>query len=78
MCSSDLLDQAGVAASVGSPLAAALASLPTRTTRRFDIAAILSRLPLLGGSRAQRDVFQRTLLSIAARAELASAIHRVA
>ena len=61
-------DQAGVARDVGVDLGQAILSLATRRRSRVAFADILRRLPALGGSGAQRDVFLRTLADIAAEA----------
>lgn len=61
-------DQSSVAASVGLDLAQAILSLATGTANGTSIAEIPQKLPPLGGSNAQRDVFMRTLALIAADA----------
>ncbi len=59
-------DQSGVAACVGHALASAILGLCEGTGGRIDLARLVERLPSIGGSHAQRDVFVRTLALIAA------------
>ena len=61
-------DQAEVSARVGVRLAEVIIDMTRRGASRADIAVLARRLPELGGSNAQRDVFLRTLLLIAAGA----------
>jgi tetratricopeptide (TPR) repeat protein len=65
----DTDDQAVVAATVGLPIARAIISLAQGGPKRRgpELAALVHRLPQLGGSHAQRDVFVRTLAELAAR-----------
>lgn len=57
-------DQARVAADLGIDLARVIAGRARHGMR--DLAQLASRLPALGGSHAQRDVFLRTLAATAA------------
>ncbi|MBU2581953.1 MAG: tetratricopeptide repeat protein [Alphaproteobacteria bacterium] len=59
-------DQAEVAAAVGVELAAAILTLHSGATAPANLCELSLNLPKLGGSRAQRDVFMRTLLLMAA------------
>jgi len=62
-------DQAVVARNVGLDVASAIVGLPSSYgvgASQLDDLAI--KLPAIGGSHAQRDVFMRTLMDIAARA----------
>jgi len=60
-------DQSEVARRVGLDLARAIVSLAASTRTRPDIERLARDLTPLGGSRAQRDVFMRTLALIAAQ-----------
>ena len=51
---------------VGIDLATALLDLALNRAPRSDFAGLAQRLPRLGGSHAQRDVFVRTLAEFAA------------
>ena len=59
-------DQAGVAASVGLPLAEIIMTMADGIVCSSDLVHVAVNLPKIGGSHAQRDVFLRTLL-VAAR-----------
>lgn len=59
-------DQARVAADVGVPLAEAILALHSSGTSPGNLCELSLKLPVMGGSRAQRDVFMRTLLQMAA------------
>jgi hypothetical protein len=59
-------DQARVARRVGLVLGKIIAGFPVPTSTYRDIAEQLS---VLGGSRAQRDVFLQTLISMASKAK---------
>jgi hypothetical protein len=59
-------DQSLVAAEVGVPLAETIIAMGDRRAYQFDLAKIAAKLPIIGGSHAQRDVFLRTLLIAAA------------
>ena len=59
-------------------LAGALRACQINAPERRDFAAIMARLPLIGGSRAQRDVFQRTLAQVAASAGAPLPLRRIA
>lgn len=59
-------DQARVAAIAGVPLAEAMLRLPRHCEKTgISLAETANRLPAIGGSHAQRDVFLRTLLILA-------------
>lgn len=56
-------DQAQLAVSIGLPLAEAMLRMPRHCEKTgISMAEIARRLPTIGGSHAQRDVFLRTLL----------------
>jgi tetratricopeptide (TPR) repeat protein len=59
-------DQPQVMDAVGIELATALLDLALNRAPRSDFAALAHRLPRIGGSHAQRDVFVRTLAEFAA------------
>lgn len=59
-------DQAHVAADVGVAIADAIVRLHTNCTPARNLCELARRLPAIGGSRAQRDVFLRTLVLMAA------------
>ena len=59
-------DQSRVMSKVALELAQAFVTGARRGLHRAPTAVLARRLPQLGGSRAQRDVFLRTLMSIAA------------
>lgn len=59
-------DQSLVAAEVGVPLAQTIIAVGDRRTSHVDLVKIAAKLPIIGGSHAQRDVFLRTLLIAAA------------
>ncbi len=59
--------QARVAREIGAPLARSLMSLAVGGRTKDDIEKMLSCLPQLGGSNAQRDVFTRELAMLALR-----------
>jgi len=59
-------DQGQVMEAVGIELATTLLDLGLNRAPRSDFASLASRLPRLGGSHAQRDVFVRTLAEFAA------------
>ncbi len=59
-------DQSGVISIIALELAPALVAASRRGLYRPRSEELARRLPLLGGSRAQRDVFLRTLMSWAA------------
>src|SRR3954466_14297056 len=59
-------DQGQVMEAVGIELATTLLGLALNRAPRSDFAALAHRLPRLGGSHAQRDVFVRTLAEFAA------------
>ena len=59
-------DQGQVTEAVGIELATTLLDLALNRAPRSDFASLASRLPRLGGSHAQRDVFVRTLAEFAA------------
>ena len=61
-----ITDQSGVARDVGSPLAAVIMSFAENATMRTPLVSMAQRLSRIGGSHAQRDVFLRTLLLMAA------------
>lgn len=61
-------DQSTVARGVGADLARAIQSLGRSSPTRADVERLARDLTPLGGSRAQRDVFTRTLALIAAQA----------
>ncbi|MDX2307207.1 MAG: tetratricopeptide repeat protein [Hyphomicrobium sp.] len=60
-------DQSEVAREIGVPLARLIESFGSGPARASDLAAMAERLPSIGGSHAQRDVFLRTLLVAADR-----------
>ncbi|MCK6444329.1 hypothetical protein [Elstera cyanobacteriorum] len=60
-------DQARVAAHVARDLAETLLRSAQGQLPRHDLSELAERLPLLGGSHAQRDVFMRALAHSAAR-----------
>ncbi|WP_293854873.1 tetratricopeptide repeat protein [uncultured Alsobacter sp.] len=64
-------DQACVAASVGLDLARVVAG------RRTDFARVMGRLPAIGGSAAQRDVFVQTLVHAARSAGDGEAVRSI-
>ena len=64
-------DQAAVASSVGLDLARIVAG------RRADFAGVMSRLPAIGGSAAQRDVFVQTLAHAARAAGDSQAVQSI-
>ncbi len=64
--SNDNDDQARVAADIGVNLADAIMSLHASGTSPGNLCELSLKLPAIGGSRAQRDVFMRTLLLMAA------------
>lgn len=68
-------EQAGIAARVGAPLARALAG--GRPGAGLDFADIARRLPAIGGSHVQRDVFLRALALLAAKAGDTGALQSV-
>lgn len=59
-------DQAGVAAQVGVHLAEALLAFHSGGATSGNLCDLSLKLPHLGGSRAQRDVFMRSLMLMAA------------
>jgi tetratricopeptide (TPR) repeat protein len=60
-------EQPAIAAGIGAPLARALLEfLPSEQDVPADIASLAAALPPLGGSHAQRDVFLRSLIQLAA------------
>lgn len=59
-------DQAIVAAEVGVPLAEVIIAMSQGSSVRSDLVAAAHKLPIIGGSHAQRDVFLRTLMMAAA------------
>lgn len=59
-------DQARVAADAGVPLAEIIIAMSRGQTPAADLMRAAVRLPSIGGSHAQRDVFLRTLLETAA------------
>ena len=59
-------DQGQVTEAVGIELATTLLDFALNRAPRSDFASLASRLPRLGGSHAQRDVFVRTLAEFAA------------
>lgn len=59
-------DQSHVAAEIGQHLGHIVASAHSRQSIRWEFSRLANRLPKLGGSHAQRDVFLRTLALIAA------------
>jgi hypothetical protein len=59
-------EQAAVMGSVGLELARTILALATDRTSRAGLDVLASRLPSIGGSHAQRDVFLRTLAGLAA------------
>jgi hypothetical protein len=59
-------DQARVAAGVGVVLAEAIVAAVSGKPARAGLTKLAARLPQLGGSHAQRDVFLRTLMVVAA------------
>lgn len=61
-------DQARVAADVGVPLAQIIIAMSRGESWASDLIRAANRLPTIGGSHAQRDVFLRTLLEAAANA----------
>lgn len=61
-------DQAVVAARVGVTLAETIVAASRRREVSVALPALAARLQLLGGSHAQRDVFLRTLIAVAADA----------
>lgn len=61
-------DQGIVARDIGIPLAEALQSAYAEGMIGADLEQLTSRMPQLGGSHAQRDVFLRTLIATAADA----------
>jgi hypothetical protein len=64
--SGDEADQSRVAAHVGIAVAEAILSLHTKQASSKNLSELAIRLPAIGGSRAQRDVFLRTLAMMAA------------
>jgi hypothetical protein len=71
----DRCDQGRVARDVGVRAAEAILSLADcRSGSRENLSEIAHRLPALGGSHAQRDVFLRTLMSIAVRNDDAASL----
>lgn len=70
-------DQSDVARSVGLDLARAILSAARGGKERADIARLADSLSPLGGSRAQRDVFIRTLAVMAAQSGERSMVERV-
>jgi hypothetical protein len=60
-------DQARVAGQVARDLAQTLLRTAQGQRPRLDLPELAERLPLLGGSHAQRDVFMRALAQSAAR-----------
>lgn len=73
----DANDQSTVLARVGVPLGELLLSADVRPWRRQHLERLARDLPLLGGSRAQQDLFLRSLLLMAAQAGGAAALHRL-
>jgi tetratricopeptide (TPR) repeat protein len=61
-------DQASVLACIGVPLAEVLLSAFGRGDRPRELGRLAGDLPRLGGSRAQQDVFLRTLMTLASAA----------
>lgn len=59
-------DQARIAGEVGVPLAEVIISMSQGNKPASDLVTAAVRLPSIGGSHAQRDVFLRTLLETAA------------
>jgi tetratricopeptide (TPR) repeat protein len=59
-------DQAGVAAGVGHAMAISILALSDDRLAPMDPSRLVERLPSIGGSHAQRDVFVRTLALMAA------------
>ncbi|WP_392663817.1 tetratricopeptide repeat protein [Amaricoccus sp. B4] len=68
-------EQAEIARAVGLPLARAIAGTDTRAGR--DLEPLLRRLPQLGGSNAQRDLFVLALADLAGRDGDAGAFARI-
>jgi hypothetical protein len=61
-------DQSRVSRDVGLDLAKTIVSMATGHRLRADMASVARRLPAIGGSFAQRDLFLRTLMLMAADA----------
>jgi hypothetical protein len=70
-------DQAETMDAVGAELAAAILDLSLNRAPRGDVAALAGRLPRIGGSHAQRDVFVRVLAEFAARRGDRAALERI-
>ena len=62
----DATDQSAVLARIGVPLAEALQAASTSTSGSRSLSELACDVPLLGGSRAQQDVFVRSLMVRAA------------
>ncbi|WP_051329391.1 tetratricopeptide repeat protein [Geminicoccus roseus] len=69
-------DQAAVAGRVGLPMARLIAGRPAGTSPGF-LLDVAERLPDMGGSNAQRDVFMRTLVDHAASSGDARLLRRL-
>ena len=74
-----LHDQAEVAATIGLPLARAILALGGDGPKQAapELATLMHRLPQLGGSQAQRDVFVRSLAELAARHGDLATVHAI-
>jgi hypothetical protein len=72
-------DQARAAAQIGLPIAQAIMRWPQRQTKAEpDLRALAKRLPGIGGSNAQRDVFLRSLIVLAAECRDQGAFRMIA
>jgi tetratricopeptide (TPR) repeat protein len=66
----DKCDQGRVARYIGLPVARALIQMPGQCARSGPcLTEMARRLPTLGGSHAQRDVFLRSLMAVAIRSQ---------
>jgi tetratricopeptide (TPR) repeat protein len=66
----DTCDQGRVARYIGLPVARALIQMPGQCARAGPcLTEMARRLPALGGSHAQRDVFLRSLMAVAVRSQ---------
>ncbi len=70
-------DQSDVARKIGLDLAQTLLSLGSSASARLDLERLARDMAPIGGSRAQRDVFMRTLALLAARSGLRRQVERV-